>query len=65
MDKLPELKPIIIPKIEDDALIFQKSLETQFETLIFHPLLQLQQESLKEMRTIVFLVDGCRRMQWA
>ena len=58
MESIPELRTIIIPKIQATPLIFKKSLETQFETLIFGPLLQLQKESLAEPKTIVLLLDG-------
>ena len=55
---IPELWPIIIPRIEVDPLIFTKSLETQFRTLIFEPLLQLQSESSTPPKTVVLLFDG-------
>ncbi|KJA29541.1 hypothetical protein HYPSUDRAFT_210474 [Hypholoma sublateritium FD-334 SS-4] len=58
MESIPELQSIIIPRIQADALIFNKSLETQFETLIFGPLLQLQKESSRKQKTLVFLLDG-------
>ncbi len=57
MESIPELRPIIIPKIQAVPLIFRKSLETQFETLIFGPLLQLQGSSDKQ-NTVVLLIDG-------
>ncbi|KJA14255.1 hypothetical protein HYPSUDRAFT_208848 [Hypholoma sublateritium FD-334 SS-4] len=49
--------PIIIPRIESDSLIFTKSLKTQFDFLIFGPLLELQRSSLR-MHTVVLLLDG-------
>ncbi len=57
IETIPALESIIIPKIQRDALIFNKSLETQFETLIFSSLIQLQ-ESWTETKTVVFLLDG-------
>ena len=57
IETIPELQSIIIPKIQRDALIFNKSIETQFETLIFSSLVQLQGSST-EQKTVVFLLDG-------
>ncbi|KJA16981.1 hypothetical protein HYPSUDRAFT_103416, partial [Hypholoma sublateritium FD-334 SS-4] len=39
---MPDLEPIIIPRIKSDPLIFTKSLKTQFEFLIFGPLRELK-----------------------
>ncbi|KJA13077.1 hypothetical protein HYPSUDRAFT_50020 [Hypholoma sublateritium FD-334 SS-4] len=61
---IPELRSIIIPRIQADSLIFTKSLETQFETLIFGPLLQLQSESFSPQKTVVFLFDGVDECIW-
>ncbi|KJA29546.1 hypothetical protein HYPSUDRAFT_1061087 [Hypholoma sublateritium FD-334 SS-4] len=58
MESIPELRSIVIPRIQVDSLIFTKSLETQFEMLIFAPLLQLQRESLSQLKTVVLLFDG-------
>ncbi len=58
LKSIPGLWPIIIPRIEADPLIFTKSLETQFHMLIFEPLLQLQNESVMPLNTVVLLFDG-------
>ncbi|KJA17026.1 hypothetical protein HYPSUDRAFT_46811 [Hypholoma sublateritium FD-334 SS-4] len=57
LPSIPDLKPIIIPRIESDPLIFTKSLKTQFEFLIFGPLRQLKR-SFVHLNTLVFLFDG-------
>lgn len=54
---IPDLHPIIIPKIEADPLIFTKSLETQFKTLVFDPLRQLKSDS-KAHKTLAIMFDG-------
>ena len=54
---IPALDAIISPKIQSDPLIFNESLETQFDVLIFKSLQQLHREC--PLKTpIVFLVDG-------
>ncbi|KJA29530.1 hypothetical protein HYPSUDRAFT_221092 [Hypholoma sublateritium FD-334 SS-4] len=58
MESIPELRSIIVPRIQADSLIFTKSLETQFQMLIFGPLLQLQSESSTPQKTVVLLIDG-------
>ena len=58
MESIPELQSIIIPRIQADSLIFTKSLETQCQSLIFGPLLQLQRESSTPVKTVVVLFDG-------
>lgn len=58
MNSIPELRPIIIQEIQTDPLIFTKSFKTQFQILIFGPLLQLQSESLTPSKTVVLLFDG-------
>ncbi|KJA16996.1 hypothetical protein HYPSUDRAFT_103993, partial [Hypholoma sublateritium FD-334 SS-4] len=57
LQSIPDLKPIIIPRIESDSLIFTKSLKTQFEFLIFGPLRELKRTFL-HLRTLVLLFDG-------
>ncbi|KJA17015.1 hypothetical protein HYPSUDRAFT_93787, partial [Hypholoma sublateritium FD-334 SS-4] len=57
LQSIPDLKPIIIPRIESDSLIFTKSLKTQFEFLIFGPLHELKR-SFIHLNTLVFLFDG-------
>ncbi len=57
MRSIPALTPIIIPAIESDPLIFTKSLETQFKSLVFQPLRQLMDDS-RSLKTLVFLFDG-------
>ncbi|KJA20299.1 hypothetical protein HYPSUDRAFT_102979, partial [Hypholoma sublateritium FD-334 SS-4] len=54
---IPALDSIISPIIQSDPLIFNESLEKQFELLIFDPLRQLHKESPIE-KAIVFLLDG-------
>ncbi|KJA20301.1 hypothetical protein HYPSUDRAFT_203812 [Hypholoma sublateritium FD-334 SS-4] len=54
---IPALDSIISPIMQSNPLIFNESLETQFELLIFKPLRQLHNESPIE-KAIVFLVDG-------
>ncbi len=54
---MPDLKPIIISRIESDPLIFNKSLKTQFEFLIFGPLRKLQRNSVN-LPILVILLDG-------
>ena len=57
MQQIPESKAILIPKIEDDPLIFKKSLHTQFEKLIFDPLFELAKQS-RSPGILVLLFDG-------
>ncbi|KJA17018.1 hypothetical protein HYPSUDRAFT_100881, partial [Hypholoma sublateritium FD-334 SS-4] len=57
LQSIPDLKPIIIPRLESDSLIFTKSLKTQFEFLIFGPLRELKHTSLR-LSTLVLLFDG-------
>ncbi len=57
LQSIPDLKPIIIPRIELDSLIFTKSLKTQFEFLIVGPLRELKRNSL-HFQSIVLLFDG-------
>ncbi len=54
---IPDLRAIIIPRIEADSLIFTKSLKTQFEFLIFAPLRELQR-NCKHLQKLVLLFDG-------
>ncbi|KJA20394.1 hypothetical protein HYPSUDRAFT_142347, partial [Hypholoma sublateritium FD-334 SS-4] len=54
---IPALTEIILPIIQSDPLIFNKSLETQFEYLVFKPLRQLHNRSLYQ-QTLVLLFDG-------
>ncbi|KJA20320.1 hypothetical protein HYPSUDRAFT_816183 [Hypholoma sublateritium FD-334 SS-4] len=54
---IPALDSIISPIIQSDPLIFNDSLETQLEVLIFEPLRQLHKQSPIE-KPIVFLLDG-------
>ncbi len=54
---IPGLHPIIIPIIQEDPLIFTKSLETQFRLLVFAPLLELDNLSVA-IRPPVLLFDG-------
>ncbi|KJA29528.1 hypothetical protein HYPSUDRAFT_31437 [Hypholoma sublateritium FD-334 SS-4] len=58
MESIPELRSIVIPRIQADALVFTKSLETQFRALVFGPLLQLQSGSSLQQKTVVLLLDG-------
>ncbi|KJA16994.1 hypothetical protein HYPSUDRAFT_105282, partial [Hypholoma sublateritium FD-334 SS-4] len=57
LQSMPDLEPIIVPRIKMDPLIFAKSLKTQFEYLIFGPLRELKRNSL-HLHTLVFLFDG-------
>ncbi|KJA16845.1 hypothetical protein HYPSUDRAFT_206745 [Hypholoma sublateritium FD-334 SS-4] len=57
IQSIPALDSIITPKIRSNPLVFNESLETQFQLLIFEPLRQLQRESPFE-KPIVFLIDG-------
>ena len=57
MRSIPALTSIVIPVIEADPLIFTKSLETQFESLVFQPLRQFMNDS-RGLNTLVFLFDG-------
>ncbi|KJA16990.1 hypothetical protein HYPSUDRAFT_103697, partial [Hypholoma sublateritium FD-334 SS-4] len=57
LHSIPDLKPIIIPRLESDSLIFTKSLKTQFEFLIFGPLRELKRTSL-HLHMLVLLFDG-------
>ncbi len=54
---IPDLKSIIVSKIQSDPLIFTKSLASQFDCLIFGPLQQLQPD-LFPVKLIVLLIDG-------
>ena len=55
--RMPDLEPIIIPRIKSDPLIFTKSLKTQFEFLLFDPLRELKRHST-HLIMLVFLFDG-------
>ncbi|KJA22808.1 hypothetical protein HYPSUDRAFT_40588 [Hypholoma sublateritium FD-334 SS-4] len=57
LQSIPDLTPIIIPRIQLDSLIFTKSLETQLNYLIFDPLRELKRQS-KFLRTLVLFFDG-------
>ncbi len=57
LPRIPELEPIIIPRIKSDPLIFTKSLKTQFEFLLFDPLRELKRQSTR-LNMLVFLFDG-------
>lgn len=57
LQSLPDLAPIIVPRIQLDSLIFTKSLETQFEYLIFDPLRELKNQS-NFLCTLVLFFDG-------
>ncbi len=54
---IPALDSIISPKIQSDPLVFNESLETQFNSLIFESLQQLHKESPLQ-KAIVLLADG-------
>ncbi|KJA16850.1 hypothetical protein HYPSUDRAFT_46998 [Hypholoma sublateritium FD-334 SS-4] len=54
---IPSLDSLITLIIRSDPLIFNESIETQFEALIFEPLRRLHKES-RFMKPIVFLLDG-------
>ncbi len=54
---IPALDAIISLKIQSDPLIFNESLETQFNSLIFKSLQQLHKESPLQ-KAIVLLADG-------
>lgn len=54
---IPALGEIISQNIRSDPLIFDQSLEHQFEALIFEPLRKLHQESPFK-HAIILLVDG-------
>lgn len=56
IQQIPDLLEIIVPKIQCDPLIFTKSLETQFRSLIFEPLRQLNCKC--PLTNIVLLFDG-------
>ncbi|KJA29525.1 hypothetical protein HYPSUDRAFT_121895, partial [Hypholoma sublateritium FD-334 SS-4] len=51
------LGSIVIPRIHADPLIFRQSFETQFEVLIYQPLLQIHLEAPFQ-KAILFLLDG-------
>ncbi|KJA25222.1 hypothetical protein HYPSUDRAFT_135167, partial [Hypholoma sublateritium FD-334 SS-4] len=53
---LPEIKDDIVQTIETHPLIFEQSLETQFDLLIIKPLRQLQVST--EVSTILVIIDG-------
>ncbi|KJA22785.1 hypothetical protein HYPSUDRAFT_638364 [Hypholoma sublateritium FD-334 SS-4] len=57
LQSIPDLTPIVIPRIQRDSLIFTKSLETQFEYLIFDPLRELKRQS-SFLRMLVLFFDG-------
>ncbi len=57
LQRIPDLREIVIPIIEFDSLIFTKSLKTQFETLIFDPLRELKRKSINP-HTLVLFFDG-------
>ncbi|KJA20322.1 hypothetical protein HYPSUDRAFT_217033 [Hypholoma sublateritium FD-334 SS-4] len=54
---IPALNPIILDKIRSDPLIFNQSLEHQFEALVFEPLRQLH-GAIPFKQVIVLLLDG-------
>lgn len=56
---IPELRSIIVPRIEHDSLIFAKSLETQLKTLIFDPLrIWTCELPSTDSSTVLLLFDG-------
>ncbi len=57
LQRIPELRAIVIPIIEFDSLIFTKSLKTQFEVLIFDPLRELKRTT-RNLHTVVLFFDG-------
>ncbi len=57
LQTLPALIEIVVPRIQLDPLIFNKSLQTQFEYLIFDPLRKLHCQSSYHP-TLVLLFDG-------
>ncbi len=57
LPRIPDLEPIIIPRIKSDPLIFTKSLKTQFEFLLFDPLRELKRQS-SHLNMLVLLFDG-------
>ncbi len=60
LQNIPDLNPIIIPRIQQDSLIFTKSIEAQFKHLIFEPLCQLHFQSPAYAPVILFDgVDEC------
>lgn len=61
LQSIPDIKPIIIPRIEADSLIFTKSLETQLEHLIFEPLRELHRQSSMQRMVLLYFdgVDEC------
>lgn len=54
---VPDLYPIVIPVINADPLIFTKSLDTQFKSLVFDPLRQLKNSSISKT-TLLLMFDG-------
>ncbi|RXW21505.1 hypothetical protein EST38_g4353 [Candolleomyces aberdarensis] len=56
----PLLRYCIVAAIEDDPLVFSKSLRAQIESLITRPLLQYQEKSGADLRDIprAILIDG-------
>ncbi|KJA20352.1 hypothetical protein HYPSUDRAFT_167075 [Hypholoma sublateritium FD-334 SS-4] len=54
---IPGLDVIILPRIRSDPLIFNQSLETQFQVLIFDPLLELHKK-FPFSRPLLLLFDG-------
>ena len=56
LQSLPDLKPVVITRMESDPLIFTKSLRTQFKFLIFNPLCELIKH--RGLHTLVLLFDG-------
>ncbi|KJA20381.1 hypothetical protein HYPSUDRAFT_217069 [Hypholoma sublateritium FD-334 SS-4] len=56
IQQIPDLLPIITPKIQSDPLVFTKSLETQLRYLVFDPLRQLN--SVSPLSVVVLLFDG-------
>ncbi len=55
--QIPGLVSIVIPRIQEDPLIFKQSFETQFETLIYEPIRQLFLEAPFQ-KAVVILLDG-------
>ncbi|KAJ2920845.1 hypothetical protein H1R20_g16249, partial [Candolleomyces eurysporus] len=56
----PLLRCCIVAAIEDDPLVFSKSLRAQIESLIARPLLQYQEKSGADLRDVprAILIDG-------
>lgn len=57
IQQLPDLKAIIIPRIQNKPLVFTETLHTQLEYLIFEPLRELAHVTLSQA-VLVLLFDG-------